>query len=125
MSEDSKGKVDEAKGKAKQAAGDLTGNDDLNREGTVDEKAGEARQKLSDAGEKVGDGVEKVADKAKDAVGGGDNELDRPLRLPAARGLAPRAAAGRRPAGTAPSPLRASIAHRRAAAGHRRAAPMH
>ncbi len=73
MSEDTKGKVDEAKGKAKQAAGDATGNDDLNREGKVDEKAGETRQKLSDAGDKAGDGVDKVKDKTKDIVGGGDN----------------------------------------------------
>ncbi len=69
MSEDTKGKVDEGKGRVKQAAGDLTGDDDLNREGKVDEAAGKTRQTLSDAGEKVGDGVDKVADKAKGVVG--------------------------------------------------------
>ena len=69
MSEDTKGKVDEGKGRVKQAAGDLTGDDDLNREGKVDEAAGKTRQTLSDAGEKVGEGVEKVADSVKGVVG--------------------------------------------------------
>jgi uncharacterized protein YjbJ (UPF0337 family) len=69
MSEDTKGKVDEGKGRVKQAAGDLTGDDKLHREGKVDEAAGKTRQTLSDAGEKVGEGVDKVADAAKSAVG--------------------------------------------------------
>ena len=69
MSEETKGKIDEGKGRAKQAAGDVTGNDDLHREGKTDELAGKARQTVSDAGEKVGEGVEKVADAAKGVVG--------------------------------------------------------
>lgn len=69
MSEETKGKLDEGKGKVKQAAGDLTGDDELHREGKVDEAAGNVRQAVSDAGEKVGEGVEKVADAAKGAVG--------------------------------------------------------
>ena len=69
MSEDSKGKLDEGKGKVKQAAGDVSGDDDLHREGKVDEAAGKTKQAVSDAGEKVGDGVSKVADTAKSAVG--------------------------------------------------------
>lgn len=69
MSEETKGKLDEGKGKVKQAAGDLTGDDELHREGKVDEAAGNVRQTVSDAGEKVGEGVEKVADAAKGAVG--------------------------------------------------------
>lgn len=63
------GTFDEAKGKAKQAAGDLTGDDDLHREGKVDEKGGEAKQKLSDAADKAGDAADKVKDKAKDVLG--------------------------------------------------------
>jgi uncharacterized protein YjbJ (UPF0337 family) len=69
MSEDTKGKLDEGKGKVKQAAGDVGGDDDLHREGKVDEAAGKTKQAVSDAGEKVGDGVSKVADAAKGAVG--------------------------------------------------------
>jgi uncharacterized protein YjbJ (UPF0337 family) len=48
---------DDAKGRVKEAAGNLTGDDDLKREGKVDKATGAAK-----------DGVEKVADKAKDAL---------------------------------------------------------
>lgn len=72
MSEKTEGKVDEAKGKAKQAAGDVTGDDSLHREGKADEKSGEARQKVGDAADKVGDGISDATDKAKDAMPGGD-----------------------------------------------------
>jgi len=48
---------DDAKGRVKEAAGSLTGDDDLKREGKVDKATGAAK-----------DGVEKVADKAKDAL---------------------------------------------------------
>jgi uncharacterized protein YjbJ (UPF0337 family) len=50
------GNLDEAKGRVKQAAGDLTGDADMKREGKVDEKAGEVK-------EKVGEAVDKVKDK--------------------------------------------------------------
>jgi len=46
------GEIDEAKGKVKKAAGDLTGDRDLKREGQVDEGAG-----------KVKGAVDKVKDK--------------------------------------------------------------
>ena len=49
--------TDDAKGRVKEAAGSLTGDDDLKREGKVDQGTG-----------KVKDGVEKVADKVKDAL---------------------------------------------------------
>ena len=56
MSDDVKN-ADDAKGRLKEAAGDISGNDDLKREGKVDQAAGKAK-----------DGVEKVADKVKDAL---------------------------------------------------------
>lgn len=43
------GKSDQAKGRLKQAAGDLTDDDELKREGKVDETAGKAKEKVSDA----------------------------------------------------------------------------
>ena len=49
---------DDIKGKAKEAAGDLTDDKDLQREGKVD-------QLTADVKEKVGD----VADKVKDVLG--------------------------------------------------------
>ena len=58
------GNLDEAKGRAKQAVGDLTDDDELKREGKVDEHAGKAKDKLDD----VKDKAENVIDKAKDKV---------------------------------------------------------
>jgi uncharacterized protein YjbJ (UPF0337 family) len=49
---------DDAKGRLKEAAGDLTGDDELQREGKVDQATGAVK-----------DGVEKASDKVKDAVG--------------------------------------------------------
>lgn len=51
--------TDEMKGRAKRAAGEITGDDDLKREGSVDKAAGKAK-----------DMVDKAADKAKEKVGG-------------------------------------------------------
>jgi uncharacterized protein YjbJ (UPF0337 family) len=48
-----KGKLDEAKGRAEQAQGDLTGDDRKKGEGMVDEAKGKARQ----AGDKVHEAV--------------------------------------------------------------------
>ena len=55
--------LDKAKGRAKQAAGDLTGDDELRTEGKVDEKAGEAKGFLGDLKEKADDAVDAVKDK--------------------------------------------------------------
>jgi uncharacterized protein YjbJ (UPF0337 family) len=53
MTDDVRNK-DEAKGRLKEAAGSLTGDDDLKREGKVDKATGKARE-----------GLDKVADKVK------------------------------------------------------------
>ncbi len=45
--------ADDAKGRIKEAAGDLTDNDDLKREGKVDRAAGAAKEKVDDAADKV------------------------------------------------------------------------
>ena len=49
---------DDAKGRLKEAVGDLTGDEDLQREGKVDKATGAVK-----------DGVENVSDKVKGAVG--------------------------------------------------------
>lgn len=59
------GKVDEGKGRAKEAAGSLTGDDSMKNEGKVDKGAGKAKQKAGDAGDKVGDAIGGAADKLK------------------------------------------------------------
>ncbi len=46
-------KGDELKGRVKEAAGDLTGDDDLQREGKVDQAAGTVKEKVGDAADKV------------------------------------------------------------------------
>lgn len=51
------GKSDELKGRVKEAAGALTGDAKLKREGKTDQAAGKVKQK-----------VEKVIDKVKDAI---------------------------------------------------------
>ena len=50
-------RIDDMKGRAKEAAGDLTGNDDLQREGKADQ-----------AGASIKEKVNKVADAVKDKV---------------------------------------------------------
>ncbi len=51
-------KIDETKGRAKQAAGDLTDDDELKREGKVDRAVSSVKDKVDD-----------VADKVKETVG--------------------------------------------------------
>ena len=53
------GKQDEIKGRIKEAAGAITDNDELRREGKIDQAAGKVKQ----AAQKV---VEKVQDAVKD-----------------------------------------------------------
>ena len=57
MSDDNVRNTDDAKGRVKQAAGNLTGDKDLQREGKVDQAGGKAK-----------DGVEKLTDKVKDLL---------------------------------------------------------
>ena len=55
-------KMDQATGRAKEAAGDLTGNKDLEREGKVERASGEVKEKAGDAVDKVKDAVKKITD---------------------------------------------------------------
>jgi uncharacterized protein YjbJ (UPF0337 family) len=57
------GTFDDAKGRIKEAAGDLTGDEGLQREGKVDQATGTVKDTVDDA-----------ADKVKDVVGGGDDD---------------------------------------------------
>jgi uncharacterized protein YjbJ (UPF0337 family) len=49
--------ADEVEGRIKEAAGDLTGDKDLQREGKVDQATGKAK-----------DAIDRASDKAKDAL---------------------------------------------------------
>ncbi len=52
-------KLDQATGRVKEAAGDVTGNDDLKNEGKADRVAGEVKEKVGDAVDKVKDVLHK------------------------------------------------------------------
>jgi uncharacterized protein YjbJ (UPF0337 family) len=58
--------IDETKGRIKQAAGDLTDNDDLKREGKADQAGANVKQAADKAADKVGDAVDKVKGKLTD-----------------------------------------------------------
>jgi len=60
---DAEGKMDETKGRVKQAIGDLRDDDDLRREGKADEVTGSAKQAVAEAEEKMKDGIDRVKDK--------------------------------------------------------------
>jgi uncharacterized protein YjbJ (UPF0337 family) len=47
------GEMDQAKGRAKQAVGDLTDDDDIKREGKVDEAAGKVKGAVDKVKDKV------------------------------------------------------------------------
>ena len=55
-------KSDQATGRIKEAAGSLTGNDDLRNEGKVERASGEIKEKAGDAVDKVKDAVKKITD---------------------------------------------------------------
>jgi uncharacterized protein YjbJ (UPF0337 family) len=50
---------DEAEGRIKEAAGDLTGDKNLQREGKVDQTEGKAKDLVEDASEKVKDTLDR------------------------------------------------------------------
>jgi uncharacterized protein YjbJ (UPF0337 family) len=49
--------TDDASGRIKEAAGDLTNNDDLKREGKVEQAEGAVKEKVDEAADKVKDAV--------------------------------------------------------------------
>jgi uncharacterized protein YjbJ (UPF0337 family) len=53
------GDADEAKGRIKEAAGSLTGDDSLKNEGKVDRASGTVKDKVGDAADKAKDVVNK------------------------------------------------------------------
>lgn len=59
------GKKDQLKGKVKQAAGDLTDDDQLHDEGVADEAAGDVQEGFGRARRKVGNAIEDLGDSIK------------------------------------------------------------
>ena len=58
-------KIEDLKGRAKEAAGDLTDNADLHGEGVADEASGNVQEGFGTARRKVGEAIEDLGDKVK------------------------------------------------------------
>jgi uncharacterized protein YjbJ (UPF0337 family) len=59
------GKVDQLKGKVKQATGDLTNDERLHDEGVADEAAGDVEEGFGRGRRKVGEAIEDLGDRLK------------------------------------------------------------
>jgi uncharacterized protein YjbJ (UPF0337 family) len=57
------GKTDDMKGRVKEAAGDLTDNDDLKKEGQADQAAGKVKKTIEKGKDKLEDIVDDVKEK--------------------------------------------------------------
>ncbi|MGE4427291.1 MAG: CsbD family protein [Solirubrobacteraceae bacterium] len=57
---------DRIKGRAKEAAGAVTDDDELRREGRTDQKAGKVKEALGDAKDKAESAVDRVKDELTD-----------------------------------------------------------
>jgi uncharacterized protein YjbJ (UPF0337 family) len=61
-------KFDEAKGRVKEAAGDLTDDEDLKREGKLDQAGAKVKEKADQAKESADEAVDKVKEKANELM---------------------------------------------------------
>ena len=59
------GKIEQVKGRAKQAVGDLTNDDDLKAEGEADEVAGKVQDTVGRGARKVGKAIEDIGKAVK------------------------------------------------------------
>ena len=59
------GKTDKVKGRAKQAWGDVTNNEQMHDEGVADETAGTVQEGFGKTRRKVGDTLDDIADQIK------------------------------------------------------------
>lgn len=61
-------KIEEATGRVKEAAGALTGDEDLKAKGQAEQASAKAKQKVDDVADKAKDAVKDVAGKAEDVI---------------------------------------------------------
>jgi uncharacterized protein YjbJ (UPF0337 family) len=64
-------RVEEMKARAKQAAGDLSDDRDLKREGQIEEAGAKGKGKIDDAADRAKDGVDRLTGKTHRAGHGG------------------------------------------------------
>jgi uncharacterized protein YjbJ (UPF0337 family) len=60
--------LDQAKGRVKQAVGDLTDDDQLKKEGKLDELGGKVKEAMDTVKDKAADAVDKIKDKVDSAT---------------------------------------------------------
>ena len=60
--------LDQAKGRVKQAVGDLTDDDQLKKEGKLDELGGKLKEGIDTVKDKAADAVDKIKDKVESAT---------------------------------------------------------
>ena len=75
------GKKDDLMGRAKEAAGDLTDDDDLKREGKVDRATGKVKEKAGEAADKAREKVKDACWRVYEMPCGHDAMVDMPERL--------------------------------------------
>jgi uncharacterized protein YjbJ (UPF0337 family) len=59
---------DDTKGRVKEAAGALTGDDQLKREGKLDQAGGAAKEKVTEAAQRLNDVIDLAKEKAERAA---------------------------------------------------------
>lgn len=60
--------IEDLKGRVKEAAGDLTDDEKLKREGKLDQASATVKEKVGDMADKAEEGIDKVKDKVEDAL---------------------------------------------------------
>jgi uncharacterized protein YjbJ (UPF0337 family) len=70
------GKTEHVKGLAEEAAGTLTGDDDLKNRGKADRRTGEAKENIDHAADKVNEVIDKVKDKVDQTAHEASQKLD-------------------------------------------------
>ncbi|KQR99771.1 general stress protein CsbD [Williamsia sp. Leaf354] len=63
ITDDAKNKAEELKGRGKEAAGSVTGDDELKAEGKGDQASADTKQKIADAADAVKGKIDDVKDK--------------------------------------------------------------
>ncbi|MGU3654015.1 CsbD family protein [Mycolicibacterium sp. A43C] len=81
-------KAEEFAGRAKEAAGDLVGNDDLKADGAADKATAQVKQGLDAVADKAEDAAQAVAEKAEDAKEAVTEKADSRVAIAVVAGLA-------------------------------------
>ncbi|AVM01327.1 CsbD family protein [Gordonia iterans] len=63
IADDAQNKAEDLKGRAKEATGAVTGDEDLKNEGKADQGLAGAKEKVTEAADKVKEGVDSLKDK--------------------------------------------------------------